>query len=434
MTRVIVAGALASKPGNGGEAWVRLTWALGLRRLGCEVVLAEQIASATCVGADGAPAPFAASVNRAWFDALVARFGLGGTACLVHEDGPETSGLTFEQLVAHAERADLLVNLSGHLTLAPVLARVGARLYVDLDPGYTQLWAAADDPGARLDGHDAFATVGANLGDPACPLPTNGLRWRPLRPPVLLDAWPASPPPPGSAFTTVATWRNPLGTIEHDGRAHGSKAHAFRRIVDLPHRAGGARFELALDLHPADERDGRALRDHGWTLADPRAVAGTPEAFRDYLRRSLAECSVAQPVYVETASGWFSDRTAHYLAGGRPALVEDTGLAGSLPLGEGLLTFRTPEQAAAGARAIASEPEHHGHAARALAEERFDSDRVLGDLLAELGIRPARHEAGAALAAVRAEPARHATAARALTEERLDARQVLPALLEAARR
>jgi hypothetical protein len=372
MTLVVVAGALASKPGNGGEAWVRLTWALGLRRLGYEVVLAEQVPE---------PTPEAC----AWFEAVTARFGLGDAACLVHGDGPQTTGMPFEQLVACAERAALLVNHSGHLTLAPVLDRVGARLFVDLDPGYTQLWALAGNPGARLDGHDAFATLGANLGDPACPLPTAGVPWIPVRPPVLLDAWPASPPPPDGAFTTVASWRNALGTIDLDGRTYGSKAHAFRRIVALPRRVE-QRVQLALDIHPADEPDRRALVEHGWELIEPGAVAGSPEAFHDYVQGSLAELSVAQPLYVETGSGWFSDRSAHYLASGRPVLLEDTGLARHLPLGEGLLTFHDLDSAAAGTAAIAADPAAHGRAARALAERFFDSDVVLGGLMEELGV------------------------------------------------
>jgi hypothetical protein len=384
MTRVVVAGALASKPGNGGEAWVRLTWALGLRRLGCEVVLAEQVAD-----------PDPAAIR--WFADVTARFGLADAACLVHGEGPATTGLPFDALVAFAERSALLVNLSGHMTLPAVFDRVAARLFVDLDPGYTQLWAAAGDPGARLRGHDAFATVGANLGTPACSLPTAGVPWIPVRPPVLLDAWPASPPPADGAFTTVGAWRNPLGTIDHDGRTYGSKAHAFRRLIALPHRVEDARFELALDLHPADARDRDALLAHGWALADPRAVAPTPEAFRAYVQGSLAECSVAQPLYAETRSGWFSDRTAHYLASGRPALVEDTGLdvGGELPHEEGLVTFRTVEQAATGARAIAAEPERHAAAARSLAERQLDSDVVLGGLLAQLGVAPPRGVAAA---------------------------------------
>jgi hypothetical protein len=383
MTRVIVAGALANKPGNGGEAWVRLTWALGLRRLGYEVVLAEQLApGADPTAAASHPAP------AAWFSEITARFGLDGAACLVHGDGRASTGLPFDALVAFAEQAALLVNLSGHLTLPEVVERVGARLHVDLDPGYTQLWAGAGEAGARLAGHDAFATVGANLGTPRCSLPSAGVPWIALRPPVLLDAWSATPPPPGAAFTTVGAWRNPLGTIAHDGRTYGSKAHAFRRLIELPRRVEGARFELALDIHPADARDRDALLAHGWALADARAVAGTPEAFRTYVQSSLAECSVAQPLYAETASGWFSDRTAHYLASGRPALVQDTGLDGELPLGEGLLTFRSLEEAAAGARAIAAEPERHARAARALAERHLDSDVVLSGLVGQLGVAP----------------------------------------------
>lgn len=377
MALAIVAGALAAKPGNGGEAWVRLTWALGLRRLGFDVVLAEQAAD---------PSPAAC----AWFADVTERFGLAGAACLVHGDGPRTTGMPLEQLVACAERAALLANHSGNLALPAVLERVRARLYVDLDPGYTQTWAAAGDPGARLAGHDAFATVGANLGTPGCPLPTAGVPWIPLRPPVLLDAWPAAPPPAtGAAFTTVASWRNPLGTIAHGGRTHGSKAHAFRRVVELPRRIA-ARCELALAIDPADDADRRLLLEHGWSLVDPAAVAGTPEAFAAYVRGSLAELSVAQPLYVAARSGWLSDRTAHYLASGRPALVEDTGLDGPLPLpcGEGLLTFRTPEEAVAGAAAIVAEPAAHGRAARALAERLLDSDVVLGGLLDALGIAP----------------------------------------------
>jgi hypothetical protein len=374
VSRVIVAGALANKPGNGGEAWVRLTWALGLRRLGHDVVFVEQVARAGETG-------------RAWFDAVTTRFGLGRDACLVGGDGAVAIGLSLEELLAHAERTALLVNLSGHLTLPEVLERVALRLYVDLDPGYTQLWAAAGDPGARLGGHDAFATVGLNVGAAACPLPTAGVPWIPTLPPVLIDAWRAGPPPAGGAFTTVGSWRNPLGTIDHGRRTYGSKAHGFRRIAELP-RHVDARFELALDVHPADAADRRSLERHGWALADPRIVAGSPEAFGDYVRGSLAECSVAQPLYAGTRSGWFSDRTAHYLASGRPALVEDTGLAERLPLGEGLLTFRTVAEAAAGAAAIAAEPERHGRAARAFAERHLDSDVVLGTLLRAVGIGP----------------------------------------------
>jgi hypothetical protein len=129
------------------------------------------------------------------------------------------------------------------------------------------------------------------------------------------------------------------------------------------------------------------LRDNGWRLTDPKRVAATPEAFRNYVRESSAEFSVAQGMYVDTWSGWFSDRTTRYLASGRPALVQDTGFGDHLPCGEGLVTFRTVEEAADGARRIASDYLGHCGAARAVAERHFDSDTVVGRLLDEVGVR-----------------------------------------------
>jgi hypothetical protein len=165
----------------------------------------------------------------------------------------------------------------------------------------------------------------------------------------------------------------------------GLKHHEFRRLLELPERVEDAEFELALDIHTADAEDREALEGHGWSIVSPRDVAASPGAFRDYVRASGAELSVAQPAYVETRSGWFSDRSAAYLATGRPVLVQDTGVGAHLTSGEGLLTFSSPSQAADRARRIVADPEAHARAARAIAEAHLDSDLVLGRLLAILG-------------------------------------------------
>jgi hypothetical protein len=144
------------------------------------------------------------------------------------------------------------------------------------------------------------------------------------------------------------------------------------------------RFEIALDIDSADERDMNALRDHGWHVVDPGVVASGPVDFREYVQASGAEFSVAQGIYVETQSGWFSDRTVRYLASGRPALVQDTGFSRNYPLGEGLVAFRTVDEAVTGALEIARDYENHCRAARAIAENYFDSDRVLGQLVDEV--------------------------------------------------
>jgi len=333
LTSVAVAGALAARAGNAGGAWVRLSYALGFRLLGLDVALVEE-----------APGPRGVE----WARGVAAAFGL--------EYSPADDEL---------EGADLLVNLSGNLRSPELAARFGRRAYVDLDPGFTQLWH--EQGLLDLSGHDTYFTVGENVGRPGCPLPTGGIAWRPTRPPVVLDEWPVVASG-FNRFTTVSSWRGPFGPIE----PYGLKHHEWRRLISLP-RVSGLPLEAALAIDPADGADRVALEEHGWRLVDP------PAGFREYVQGSGAEFSVAQGIYVDTASGWFSDRTARYLASGKPALVQDTG--SRVPAGEGLLVFRTLDEAVAGAHAIADDYARHARAARRLAERELDSDTVLTALL-----------------------------------------------------
>lgn len=372
--RIVVAGALASKPSYGGEAWVRLTWALGLRALGAHVLFLEHIDQ------DARPHPAGAHEGVAFFRRVCRAFGLEGSAALIGRGDRVLAGAPLTEVLDFATGADLLVNLSGHLRYPAVFDAVRRRAYVDLDPGYTQFWHAAGVDGLRLAEHDVHFTVGLNVGREGCGVPTGGFSWIPTLPPVLLAEWPAAPPARAPRFTTVASWRGAYGPVVHGGRSYGLKVHQFRAVADLPRRAPYP-FEIALDMHPADARDRRLMERHGWTLVDPRRTAATPEAFREYVRGSGAEFSVAQGIYVETASGWFSDRSAHYLAAGRPVVVQDTGIGRTLPLGEGVLSFRTVDEAAAAARAVAEDPRRHEGAARQIAEHHLDARIVLARFL-----------------------------------------------------
>jgi hypothetical protein len=385
MTTLFVGGALANKFLNGGEAWVRLSWIRGFQRLGCNVHFLEQIDPAACLDESGAPAPFERSASRAYFDRVVEQFGLTGAATLVAGEGDATSGLAYEDVLDLAGETDLLVNISGNVQLPEVASLVRSTAYVDLDPGFTQFWHAAGNL-RGLAGHDSYFTVGENIGTDVCPIPTNGLDWRPMPPPVVLEDWPAQAVPAGGppgSFTTIGAWRGAFGPVEHDGRTYGLKVHEFRKMIELPRRVADAEFEIALDIHPGDAADREALLEHGWRLTDPREQAPGPLEFRDYVQRSGSEFSVAQGVYVETQSGWFSDRTVRYLASGKPALVQDTGFSRNYPVGAGLVPFRTLDEAVAGAGSIAADYERHATAARALAEERFDADKVLPRFLEE---------------------------------------------------
>jgi hypothetical protein len=383
MATVVVGGAVANKLHNGGEAWVRLSWIRGLQQLGFDVWFVEQIDAATCVDASGAPATFAESENRRYFEEVMAEFGLSERAALLYEDGRESAGPGLEQLADVAAAAELLVNVSGHLRVPELTRRLRRKAYVDLDPGFTQFWHA--DGWDGLAGHDTYFTVGENIGRPGCDIPTCGIEWHGVPPPVVLGDWQPAPDGALGAFTTVGAWRGSFGVIERDGHTYGLKVHEFRKVMELPTKVPH-RFEIALEIYPGDDRDRESLEANGWNLIRPDEAVRGPLAFRRFVQQSGAEFSVAQGIYVDTHSGWFSDRSVRYLASGRPALLQDTGFSDNYPVGEGLVAFRDLAEAAAGADRIAADYEAHRAAARNLAEERFDSDKVLPRFLAQAGV------------------------------------------------
>jgi hypothetical protein len=381
----IVSGALANKPFNGGNAWTRLSWVLGLRKLGCEVLFLEEIKSEACVDNTGARCPFEASVNLAYFQETMARFGLKHVSALLCADGEKGWGLPVADLVVLAREARLLINISGHLTHPEIKPRIGCKVYFDDDPGFTQFWHASGSAGPRLNNHDFYFTIGQNIGGPGCAIPTGNLHWRHTQPLVVLDQWPVSSRSVFERFTTVASWRGPYGPVTYGGKTYGVKAHEFRKFLDLPQRTS-RQFEIALQIYPGDSRDLDALHSHGWLIADPKKAAGSPSAFRGYVQHSSAEFSVAQGIYVDTNSGWFSDRTVRYLASGRPVLVQDTGFSRNYPVGQGLLAFQTLEEAEEGVDQITGNYTRHCQVARRLAEEHFDSSKVIRQLAAQIGL------------------------------------------------
>ena len=370
MKTVIVAGALANKPLNGGEAWVRLSWARGMQRMGFRVLFVEQIAEATPVAID-------------YFEGVARAFDL--SACLTSKDGSPLRGMSRGELRDAAGSAELLINISGHLpTSSEVFARPRRSVYVDIDPGYTQMW---NDQGfLPLDGHDFYYTIANNIGRPNCSVPTGKIAWRTILQPVVLADWPALPPPAETKFTTVAAWRGSFGTVAHEGQTFGQKVHEFRKVIELP-KISNLKFEIALLIHPGDFKDREALVANGWSLVDPQQVAAEPDDFRRYVQNSSAEFSVAQGMYVQTDSGWFSDRSIRYLASGRPVLVQATGDLG-ISVGEGIVTFKSLDDAIAGAERIVRDYRAHAAAARRIAVDYFDSDKVLAKLCDEVGVRP----------------------------------------------
>jgi len=340
--KILVSGMIAGDPHQGGATWAVLQYILGFRRLGHTVSFIEP------------------KVNEEYFRQVDAEFDL-----------------------PNDPHADVLFNISGMLTEESILSRIPVRVYLDIDPAFNQLWHAAQGINMRFAGHTHYVTIGLNVGQPDCPVPTCGLPWITTLQPIVLEHWPVATEIRRDALTTIGNWRG-YGSIEYNGVFYGQKAHSLRPFFDLPTRTK-ERFLLAMAIHPDEQKDLAALTANGWQLVAPRDVAGSPDSYRQFIQQSKAEFGIAKSGYVVSRCGWFSDRSICYLASGRPVIAQETGFSRFLPTGNGLFAFQTAEDVLTAIDAINADYRHHAQAARAIAEEYFDSDKVLTKLLEKLG-------------------------------------------------
>lgn len=369
---------VAGDPHQGGATWAVLQYALGLRRLGHHVHIVEPVA-ADALRPEGIPLP--ASVNARYFGEVMRRFGFEHQSTLMLEGTTDAIGSSYQDVRLAARRSDLLVNINGILAEEELLDAVPVRVYMDIDAGFNQLWHSAGFD-RRFDGHTRHVTIGQGIGEPWSPVPTCGVEWLKSVQPVVLEHWPVAPSIVYDALTTVGNWRS-SGRFEYEGMFIGQKAHSLRQLITLPTRTS-ERFLLALAIHPDETKDLEALDRHGWDLIDPAEVSSTPSSYWSFVQGSKAEFGLVQQGCVVAPCGWFSDRSVCYLASGRPVLLQDTGFGRWLPTGEGLFAFEDEKDALGAIEELNRDYPRHARAARALAEEYFDSDKVLTRVLEQV--------------------------------------------------
>jgi hypothetical protein len=405
--RLVVLGILGEIP-LAGVVWQVLHYLEGFRRLGFAVYYIE----------DTGNWPYDPDQNTVTGDCtyavnlighLMAGYGLSDRwAYRLGAQGGRTFGLSESQFLRLFREADLLLNVTGSTILCTEHLQVPIRIYLETDPVLPEIEIAKGNQFYLdlLKAHTHHFTYGENLGAPDCDVPVGRFTYHPTRQPIVLDWWASSTRPAEASsisdrcFTTIANWRQSGKDIEWNGETYTwSKHHQFLEFLDLPQRTSQP-LELALAVQerwvegekswvPQHENDAEAIRllaSHGWRITNGLRLSTNISSYRDYIMGSRGEFTVAKDQYARLRSGWFSDRSACYLAAGHPVITQDTGFGNFFPTGEGLFAFKTIDDILAAFEALNSDYERHSRAARAIAEEFLRAETVLARLLKDVGL------------------------------------------------
>ena len=405
--RLVVLGMMGRMP-IAGVIWQVLHYLEGFRRLGFDVYYVE----------DTETWPYDPEKNTVTNDCaytldvlkrIMAAHGFSQRWAYrsVTRDG-RSFGLSDGELRRLFGQTDVLVNLTASTILREEHLRVPLRVYLETDPVLPQIEIAKGNRSyiEALGAHTHHFSYGENLGAPDCGVPVERFHYFPTRQPIVLDWWKGSPAAngndasSGAPFTTIANWRQSGKDLAWNGVTYTwSKHHEFLKFIDLPRQTPQA-LELALALKSASASDEKNwgglsredteaihwLTSHGWRAINAISLSMNIFSYRDYILRSRGEFTVAKDQNVRLRSGWFSDRSACYLAAGRPVITQDTGFGKFLPTGEGLFAFTTMEEIVAALDRIKSDEARQGRAARAIAEAYFKAETVLAKLVADLGM------------------------------------------------
>jgi hypothetical protein len=380
MACIIVDGYMVRYPLGGNLSWA-LQWLVGFKELGHDVYFVEKSGyTNSCFD----PAKGVMGNDCAYgvqtVCSLLNSCGLNDKFCFVDTNNTYF-GLKRQDVERVFAAADIYIDMA-HGSWYSEASTSGMRVLIEVEPAYTQMQMQNSlDMGRDLDVYDYYYTNGLNIGTEYSAVPTVGISWRHVMNPVVVESFEIGVPPDGASFTTVMNWQA-HNEIEYGGHRYGQKDVEFKKFETLP-RLIDVPIELAIAGKNAPKR---SLTEYGWQLCDAHEVTASIKSYRDYIRSSLGEFGVCKNVFVETHSGWFSDRSAAYLASGRPVVIQATGFEQYLPCGHGLFAVRNADEAAEAIREIMADYKSHSDAARHIAIQYLDAKIILKRFLNEIGI------------------------------------------------
>ena len=385
--RIVVGGFLGLLP-SGGITWDYIQYPLGFASLGHDVFYIEDTRLWPVYQADND----SCRANVEHLDRVMNAFGLGDRWAYRDEVTGKCFGMTEAQVAEVCGSADVFVNISCSTFLREEYRAIPVRVLIDTDPMFTQIQQetqsgfTAGETGitSLIAGHTHHFTFGENFGATDCLMPVGGVAWKATRQPICLDQWTVSSPPKGAPYTTVMNW-SAGKPLSYGGQTWGQKDIEFRRIFDLPRRVKQS-LAVAVGQTMGAPFPAAEAESSGWQVIDPEVSARDWVAYRGFIEESAGELSVAKETYVKARTGWFSCRSACYLASARPVITQETGWSRHIPSGAGLFAFTSEDEAVEALSEIDNDPEHHAAAARGIAEDFFDSRKVLTRLLEDAGV------------------------------------------------
>ena len=384
--KIILLGMMSKMP-VAGVIWQTMHYLIGFRRLGYDVYYVEAHARTPGMLMTS-PTDDGSGHAAAFIDRVMRRFGMEGKWAYqaFHDDG-RCYGMSDTALAQLFKEAELVINLHGGTKPRPEHYARGRLVYLETDPVTLQI-ELHERQQASIDflaPHFIFFTFGENYGRPGCGLPVSTqFKFLPTRQPVILDFWRPFRNGTAEAFTTIGNYKQEWREVAFNGEIyHWSKHHEFLKIIDLPGRTAQA-FELGLGNCDAEEK--KNLETHGWRIRGADEFSADADQYRRYITASRGEFTVAKDQNVRLRSGWFSDRSATYLASGLPVITQDTAFDAALPTGRGLFAFSNLDQAVAAVESINGDYEGNRRAAEEIAREYFAHDKVLGPMLEACGM------------------------------------------------